>query len=219
MIDLVIADDHEVFVDALVGVLNRKGFLVTGVATSLAGAVETTRRLEPDVCVLDRYFTDGDAVEALGGVMSASPGTKVLILTADRDADQMWRALRSGASGYVSKLCDLSALAGAIEKVVAGEVVAELGESRPARPPEGSLDAHRLAAQLTARERECLGLLVAGAGTGAMVRHLGVSSTTVRTHVQSLLTKLGVHSRLEAVSFAVQHALLDDAWVERRASG
>jgi DNA-binding CsgD family transcriptional regulator len=69
---------------------------------------------------------------------------------------------------------------------------------------------HRLAAYLTIRERECLRLLVEGLGTAQMAVRLGVSPATVRTHVQSLLTKLGVHSRLEAASLAVRHRLLED---------
>ena len=69
---------------------------------------------------------------------------------------------------------------------------------------------HRLAAYLTIRERQCLGLLVEGLDTAQMAVRLGVSPATVRTHVQSLLTKLGVHSRLEAASLAVRHRLLED---------
>ncbi len=82
------------------------------------------------------------------------------------------------------------------------------GGGRP-KPP-GHDDALRLASHLTDRERECLALLVEGLDTTAMARKLSVSRTTVRTHVQSVLTKLGVHSRLEAASFAVRYRLLDD---------
>jgi two-component system nitrate/nitrite response regulator NarL len=82
---------------------------------------------------------------------------------------------------------------------------------RPARDRARSDDARRLAAFLTGRERECLNLLVEGLDTSSIATKLGVSAATVRTHVQSVLTKLGVHSRLEAASYAVRYGLLDEA--------
>jgi two-component system nitrate/nitrite response regulator NarL len=119
--------------------------------------------------------------------------------------------MRAGASGYVHKTRSVTVLKQTIERVLRGEVVVEAPakpaiRSRLARQP----DALRLAGYLTARERQCLELLVAGQDTAAMVSSLGVSAATVRTHVQALLTKLGVHSRLEAASFAVRHGLLDE---------
>ena len=88
-----------------------------------------------------------------------------------------------------------------------------------ARPPAPRDHAHRLAAFLTARERECLLLLVEGLDTAGIATKLGVSAATVRTHVQSLMTKLGVHSRLEAASYAVRYRLLDDEESHFRSTG
>jgi two-component system, NarL family, nitrate/nitrite response regulator NarL len=79
----------------------------------------------------------------------------------------------------------------------------------PARRPRPATHADNMAAALTQRERECLTLLVAGLDTTAMMRELGVSRTTVRTHLQAVLSKLDVHSRLEAASFAVRHNLVE----------
>lgn len=206
--ELVLGDDHEIFVDALVSALPQWGFTVVGTADTVTGTVASIGRHQPDVCLLDRYFADGDGIEVLEDVHRVSGSTKVIMLTADGDVQGMRRALGAGAVGYVNKMCGMTILVAAIRSVAEGEVVVELAASRAPRLA-GTTDARRLASHLTARERECLGLLVEGSRTTAMAKGLGVSPTTVRTHVQSILTKLGVHSRLEAASFALRHSLLD----------
>ncbi|CAM03180.1 LuxR family two component transcriptional regulator [Saccharopolyspora erythraea NRRL 2338] len=206
MVDLVLGDDHAIFVDALVSALPENDFRVVGTASSIEDTLAAVRSHQPDVCLLDRYFADGDGLTVVEKITDGR--TKVLVLTADGDVQGMRDALGRGATGYVNKMCGLSVLATAIRAVVDGEVVVELAASR-APKLRGTTDARRLASHLTARERQCLELLVEGAQTRAMARGLGVSSTTVRTHVQSVLTKLGVHSRLEAASFALRHSLLD----------
>lgn len=217
VVDLVLGDDHTIFVEALLAALPEHGFTVVATAGSVAATVEVVRRHAPDVCLLDRYFADGDGLDALGELRRSSPETKILVLTADGDVQGMRSALSSGASGYVNKMCGLGALVAAVEGVVAGEVVVELAAEKEPRLA-GTTDALRLAAHLTARERECLALLVEGAQTHAMAEGLGVSTTTVRTHVQSVLTKLGVHSRLEAACFALRHSLLEDLGGKRLSS-
>ncbi|MCA1185674.1 response regulator transcription factor [Saccharopolyspora sp. 6T] len=132
------------------------------------------------------------------------------MLTADGDARGVRGALAAGAAGYVNKMCGLSNLLDALTAVAAGETVVALAASRVPgqQQPGGALDARRLASYLTARERECLGMLTEGAQTATMAKSLGVSPATVRTHVQAVLTKLGVHSRLEAASLALRHDLI-----------
>ncbi len=208
MTDLVLCDDHAVFADALGAVLAQHGFTVRAVADTVSGSIAALRRVRPDLCLLDRNLADGDGVAALAELAAASPRTRILVLTADDDPATVARALESGAAGYLHKTANVRVLAAAMRRALAGEVTVELpGPRRPNRPPE-VLAAHRLAAHLTPRERECLVLLVDGVSTLAMQRTLGISATTVRTHVQALMTKLGVHSRLEAASFAVRNRLL-----------
>ncbi|GAA3055646.1 response regulator [Actinokineospora globicatena] len=210
MTDLLLCDDHTVFADALSTVLTQHGFTVRGVAATVAGAVAALRGLKPDLCLLDRTLADGDGVAALGELIKASPHTKILVLTADENPDTVTRALEAGAAGYLHKTGSVTALAQALRRALNGEVVVEL-PNRVGRTQSSEVgDAHRLAAHLTPRERQCLALLVEGASTVAMQRRMGISSTTVRTHIQALLTKLGVHSRLEAASFAVRNRLLVD---------
>ncbi|HUK72199.1 MAG TPA: response regulator transcription factor [Streptosporangiaceae bacterium] len=218
MADLVIGDDHTVFLDALSAVLAQRGFDVT-VARNAAETIEAVRRNKPDICLVDRHFATDDGLDAIGPVIAASPHTKVLVLSADSGTDAVLRALRAGASGYLHKTQGVAALTAAIDRVLRGEVVVSVpkangaggaGSAATAGRSAQADHARRLAAYLTDRERECLGLLVEGLDTEAMVAKLGVSRTTVRTHVQALLTKLGAHSRLEAASLAVRYRLLDD---------
>jgi len=216
MTDLGLADDHAVFVDALSTVLTRQGFTIAAVTTSLAQTMAAVGQRRPHVCLIDRHFGDGDSIGILGGLLIASPRTKILMLSADRDPDAMLGALGAGASGYLHKTRSLASLTAAIDQVLRDKVVVELPGPPPDRRPAQQADAHRLAAHLTGREWQCLEFLIDGMDTTTIARRLGVSRTTVRTHVQALLTKLGVHSRLEAASFAVRHKLLADATVSAR---
>ncbi len=207
MTSIVLGDDHAVFAESLVAVLAGQGFRVPAVARSLAGTIEAVRHHKPDVCLLARRFSDGDGITAIGRIMTVSPVTRILILAADRDPDAMRQAVRLGAAGYVHKTCGVRKLVHALERVIGGAVVLDAPRASSARSEVS--EARRLAAHLTARERECLGLLVEGLDTPAMTVRLGVSTTTVRSHIQALLTKLGVHSRLEAATFAVRYDIVD----------
>lgn len=211
MTEVVIGDDHAVFLDALSSVLVGQGCSVTK-ANTVSATVAAVAARQPDVCVIDRHFAAGDdGIAALGQIATASPTTKVLILSGDGDSETIMRAMRAGASGYVHKTRGVAVLKDTIDRVLRGEVVVEVPAGTAVRPQLArQRDAHRLAGYLTARERQCLELLVQGQDTAAMINTMGVSAATVRTHVQSLLNKLGVHSRLEAAAFAVQHGLLDE---------
>jgi DNA-binding NarL/FixJ family response regulator len=206
--DIVLCDDHPVFADALAVVLAGHGYRVRAVVHTAAEIVATVRAHRPAVCVIDRHFGDGDGLALVAPAVAASPGIRVLLLTADRDPAVARRALASGASGYLSKTAGITSLVSAIGRILRGEVVVEAAPEPPVHRSSEHVEALRLASYLTARERECLALVVDGLGTGAIAERLGVSTTTVRTHVQSVLTKLGVHSRLEAASFAVRHSIL-----------
>jgi two-component system, NarL family, nitrate/nitrite response regulator NarL len=213
--DVVLADDHVVFVEALAAALERHGFTVRAVAFSAAQVIRVVHRVRPMVCLLDRHFTDGDGVDVVARLRVASPATKVVLLSADRDPDGVTRAFAAGAAAYLHKSRTLAALTNAIGRILRDEVVTDLPAVAPRAVP--GVTARRLADHLTEREWDCLALLVDGLDTTAMAARLGVSRATVRTHVQALLTKLGVHSRLEAASFAVRHRLLDDGSVRARA--
>jgi DNA-binding NarL/FixJ family response regulator len=207
--DVVLCDDHPVFAEALAAVLARHGFLVRAVAHRAADVVDLVTTHRPLVCVVDRHFADGDGLVELPRVRAASPGTRVVLLTADRDPRTARRAMDAGAAGYLCKTAGVAALVSTLTRVAAGEVVNTVPAPRSALHGPEQVEAHRLAAYLTPRERDCLAMMVDGLGTAAIAARLGVSVATVRTYAQAVLTKLGVHSRLEAASFAVRHSLLD----------
>jgi two-component system nitrate/nitrite response regulator NarL len=207
MTSIILGDDHAVFVESLVSVLSSQGFRIPAVARNLSGTIDAVRHHQPDVCLLARRFSDGDGITAISQILAVSPATRIIILAADRDADSMRQAVRLGAVGYVHRTCSVRKLVHTLERVIGGAVVLDAPRA-PSTRSEVS-EAHRLAAHLTARERECLTLLVEGLDTTAMTVRLGISTTTVRSHVQALLTKLGVHSRLEAATFAVRYNLVE----------
>jgi DNA-binding NarL/FixJ family response regulator len=205
----VLGDDHVVFLDALSTVLCQHGYGVGAVARSSAEMLTLVRRERPDVVLIDRNApADGDA-QTIGRVLAACETANVIVLSANPSSEAVGRALDAGAVGYLHQSRGVGALVDALERVLHGETVVDVPEAGPARRPAEPNQALRLAAHLTSRERECLMMLVEGLDTAAMVTRLGVSRTTVRTHLQAVLTKLGVHSRLEAASFAVRHRLPD----------
>jgi DNA-binding NarL/FixJ family response regulator len=204
---LVLGDDHVVFLDALSTVLSQHGYVVSAVARNAPEMVALVRRDRPDACLIDRNTPQDDDAQTIAQVLAASQGTNVLVLGASAGREVVGRVLDAGASGYLHQSRGIGALIIALERVLRGEVVVDVPQLPPLRRSPEPNQALRLASHLTSRERECLMMLVEGLDTAAMVGRLGVSRTTVRTHLQAVLTKLGVHSRLEAASFAVHHRL------------
>jgi two-component system nitrate/nitrite response regulator NarL len=206
---VVLADDHVVFLDALTAVLSKLGHRIEGAATTRAALVERVRSLRPDICLIDTNFSDGGAIDVLEQLEADSPDTKIMMLTADGNPDTLRRALNAGAVAYVHKTRGVSVLVEALRRVAQGELVIEGSFSGP-RPAsdDAPIELRRLVAYLTPRELECLALLTEGLDTTAMAGRLGVSPTTVRSHIQALLVKLGAHSRLEAAALAIRHGLV-----------
>jgi len=209
---LILGNDQAIFLDALSTVLTQRGYDVGAVARSPEEMVAHVRHQRPDACLLDCNLAIDAGIETIRGVIEACPTTIVVVLSADADAEAADRAMDAGASGYLHQSRGVEVLVAALERVLSGERVVDVPGSTGRRPRRAS-HADNLASTLTGRERECLSLLVAGLDTKAMVRQMGVSRTTVRTHLQSVLTKLCVHSRLEAASFAVRHRLVEP-WAE-----
>jgi two-component system nitrate/nitrite response regulator NarL len=207
-VNLVLCDDHRTFVDALALVLESRGWRVAARTVSVADAVDVLATEDVDVCVLDINFPDGSGVDGIGRLLTASPQTKVVMLSALVDRDTVAAALAAGASGFAMKTSGLDAILDTISKVEAGQLAVE-GADTPGD------DAHRPGRRrlhdfLTAREMEVLGCMVAGHNTRAVAGHLGVSYATARSHVQNVLVKLGVHSQLQAVAYATANGLVAD---------
>jgi two-component system nitrate/nitrite response regulator NarL len=164
------------------------------------------------VALVDIGLPDESGVQVGRRIMEVSPETRVIAVTAMDDQRLGDEIVRAGFRGYLLKDTKVSQLLSAIQVVLSGEVVfppriARSGTSRDARPSQARL----LGQQLTPRELEVLEMLARGAGGREIAKSLGVAPNTVRTHVQSILSKLQVHSRLEAAAFAVRHGLVRPA--------
>jgi len=204
----IIVDDHRLFMDVIKALLERMGFDTIILARSADEALALHGE-QPDLVLVDVGLPDQSGLVLGRALIEAFPGAKVLILTALDDPRAVEEAVRSGFHGYLLKDQPVTLFSQSIQSALDGELVfpRRFVSSGEGRTSGG--DSRMFVDQLTAREREVLGLLVEGASGQAVARRLGISSNTVRTHVQSILAKLQVHSRLEAVAFAVRHGVID----------
>ena len=212
MIGLVLADDHRVFAEGLGVMLDAQDDLaVLGVAHDSHQAIELAARHEPTVLLLDAHMPGPDLATTLRAVRASSPATKVLMLSADTRRETIAGALEAGADGFLATDASSRQVAGAIRSLVEGKggsvVAAAEPPSRLALDPSVDLRVRTL----SAREREILGLLANGWSNRRIAEECYLSLNTVRTHVQNVLVKLGVHSKLEAVAFALEHQVVTAA--------
>lgn len=214
---IVIADVDVLAVEYVSDLLERHGFYVRIAPPVHAAVGDWILRYGADLCLIDVALRDGVDVAAIAWLHLEYPSTRIVIRTADTSPETMRATLDAGASGYVHKSRGPVVLVEAIRRVVEGEVVVEGSFARTAsHNPHEDEDFRRLVASLTPRQYECLELLAEGKGTVAMAHQLGVSVMTVRSHVQAVLGKLGVRSRLEAASLMARRqavAQQRDGWV------
>ena len=200
-----VVDDHPLTRAALVGLLEQHRFPVVGEAADGPEAVETARRLQPDLVLLDLTMPGGGGLEALPKVRAAAPDSEVVVLTASGTEDDLLAAIRAGAAGYLLKTESPERIAEFLEGVAHGEAAlsGEVARRLVDRVREGGrLDSgvpDAIAERLSAREVEFLLLLDEHLGTDQIARRLFISEHTVRSHVKSLLRKLGVSSRRDAL--------------------
>ncbi len=163
----------------------------------------------PDVILLDLGLPDRSGLAVGREILESWPEAKLMVLTALDDPKAVEEAMRAGFRGYLTKDTPVSRFVSSIEAIVAGqEVFPHRFAQADAAPGVPNDSVWLLISQLTPREREVLGLLVEGADGRTIATRLGISRNTVRTHVQSILTKLQVHSRLEAATLAVRHRVV-----------
>jgi two-component system, NarL family, nitrate/nitrite response regulator NarL len=162
----------------------------------------------PVLALVDLGLPDRSGLSVGQDILRDSPETKVVVLTALNDQRTVRRALQAGFHGYITKDTPVATFGASIRSVLRGQPVFPNGDGNGGSREGGAGDAQLLAGQLTSRERDVLGLLVLGMSGEEIADGLGISPNTVRTHVQSILTKLQVHSRLEAATFAVRHGVV-----------
>jgi DNA-binding NarL/FixJ family response regulator len=209
-----VVDDHEVFSDAVAMLLERQPDV--RLVGSARDAEEAIRLLDgetdqPDVVLMDLDLPGLDGIQATRRIRELSPSAKVVVLTALEDPEVIADALAAGACGYVPKTRAVDELMDVVRRAAAGELVMPerdlapvLAQLRNANArPEGEL----LLRRLTPRETEILRALAAGETTSQVAEQLGISALTVQSHVKSILAKLGVHSKIEAVTLAWRFGL------------
>ncbi len=210
---MLVADDHPVVRQGLRSFLDtREGIEVVGEAADGEEAVELAASLRPDVVLMDLVMPGGGGLAAIRRLAEVAPGARVLVLTSFSSDDQVIPAIQAGAAGYLLKDAHPSQVEEAIRTVGRGErlldpqvaavVMAEVAQPRPAGAPGASA-----LALLTPRETEVLALLGEGLSNRDLAARLFVSEKTVKTHVSSVLAKLGVADRTQAALFAARHGL------------
>ncbi len=210
---VLLVEDHTAVREAIAGMFERESDLtVVGQAESLAEARELLHGV--DVAVLDLALPDGDGIALIPELRAASPGAQVLVLSANLDRAQTARAIDAGAAGALDKTADLDQVVDAIRRLRAGQAllagheIVELLRFAGHRREQEREDRQAIAS-LTLREREVLKALAAGLDGQTIADRLGISIRTERNHVARILNKLGVHTQLQAVLFALRYGLID----------
>jgi two-component system nitrate/nitrite response regulator NarL len=217
---ILVVDDHTLFRRGLTALLQRDAqFEVVGDAGDAGEAQRRAQELQPDLILLDNHLPGVNGVDALPALLEAVPGVRVLMLTVSEDERDLAAALRHGACGYLLKTVEGDALAVAIRRAMRGEsVVAEemtgklVAAYRDAAAPQAASTAGQATPaskldSLSPREQDILRGIARGQGNKEIARSLGIAETTVKIHVQHILRKLDVSSRVHAAVIAVEHGL------------
>jgi len=206
---LLVVDDHTLFRRGLVALLAADATLhVVGEAGDAAEAVRKAQALQPDLVLLDNHLPGATGVQAIPDLKEAAPAARIVLLTVSEDSDDLQAALQSGAHAYLLKTIEGDVLADAIHRVMRGEpvispeLVGKLLSAVQAQGRAGGGAAPQPAADagpaLSPREQEVLRQIARGASNKEIARSLEIAETTVKIHVQHILRKLGVSSRVQA---------------------
>lgn len=210
-IRVLVVDDHTLFRRGLIALLaTQPRLLVVGEAGDAGTAERLAAELQPDVILLDNHLPGVSGVQALPALRTAAAGSQVLMLTMSESEADLGAALRAGACGYLLKTADNAELTQAIERAVRGvssfsaEMAGKLAtafrhEAEVAAPPPPDPFA-----TLSPREREIVDLIARGDSNKQIARELGIAETTVKIHVQHLLRKLDIDSRVQAAVLVTQ---------------
>ena len=208
---VLIADDHAPTRAGVRRVLEEAGFTVCAEEADATRAVEAALRVRPDVCLLDVRMPGGGGVAAAAEIARRLPEVRIVMLTVSRDDDDLFDALRAGATGYLLKDIERAKLPDALRSVLDGEaqlpaslVARVLDEFRDRQARRRVLLEQRPAADLRPREWEVLELLGDGLTTGEIAARLFIADVTIRSHVSAILRKLRVPDRKAAVELLTE---------------
>lgn len=210
-IRVLIVDDERTFGEALQFALGKeKDLVVVDVVTDANAAVEAAHELHPDVVLMDVTMPGMSGIEVTRRIKEEDPETAVVILSGKEDELLLARAVQAGASGLLRKTEPVTGVASSVRRASRGEALHEDAEIEGAlrrlrhRRTQDSSDEDRLQ-RLTPRELEILQCMARGRSTDQIAQELSMSPHTVRTHTQNIITKLRVHSKLEALVLAIRH--------------
>jgi len=204
-IRVLVVDDHVVFSDALATILRTEPEIeVVGKGGTVQEAISMAHALQPDVVLLDVHMPDGSGIEAVAAIKRDRRQTQVVILTSDEEESVLRSAVQAGVTGYLSKHESAAQVVQAVRSAARGEAL--IAPYMLARLLHGlqKKDEPGPATPLTKRELEVLRELSLGHDNDAVATALRMSPNTVRTHVQNILSKLKVHSKLEAVARGIR---------------
>ena len=209
-ISVLLIDDHTLFRSGIRSLLQRHPeFDVVGEAADGVEGIKRAKQLAPQVVLLDLNMPGMSGLETLQLLLQDCPDSAVVMLTVSEDAQDLAAALKAGASGYLLKNIDTEYLTRAVRRAAAGEtvvaeamtakLVAQLQAGGRTAEPASDID------RLTPREKEILECLARGESNKVIARSLDLSESTVKIHVQNVLKKLNLSSRVQAAVFAVEH--------------
>jgi DNA-binding NarL/FixJ family response regulator len=204
MIRLMLVDDHQMFVQSLARVLElEEDIEVVATANSVSAGISAAAEHLPDVILMDYRLPDGDGISAASRIGTDHPHIKIVLLAGSNDPNALRRVVDAGCLGYLDKARSIDDVLAAVRIAATGHVV--ISASDLARIVAGTRDD---VTSLTKREREILFLIAEGLSNEVIARRLVLSVHTVRTHVQTILAKLGAHSKLEALAIAKRRTLV-----------
>ncbi len=220
---ILLVDDHVLFRESLSSLLDEQpDFNVVGQTGTVREAITMAKTLEPDLVLMDFGLPDGTGLAAMQAILAEKPETKIVFLTVYEADEQLFEAVRSGAKGYLLKNVTVFKLLDYLRGVKQGEaavsqamvsrILSEFSRQRSTldpdfQPPPRKLDA------LTAREIEVLHVLATGTSNQEIAEALFISENTVKNHIHSILTKLHLRNRREAVRYAQRHGLGDSSFI------
>ena len=213
---VMVADDHALFRRGLQMVLDQEEDLeLVGEASDGVEAVEKAQELMPDVILMDVRMPKRSGIEAAGEIRDLLPHVKILMLTISDEEADLYEAIKAGASGYLLKEIPIEEVADAIRSVWAGQsrispsMASKLLSEFAAMSKSTGERAQVPSPRLTEREMEVLKLVAQGKNNRDIAKDLYISENTVKNHIRNILEKLHLHSRMEAVVYAVREKLLE----------
>ncbi|MBK9220410.1 MAG: response regulator transcription factor [Uliginosibacterium sp.] len=207
-LNILLVDDHALFRSGIRLLLQgESGLRIAGEAADGLEAVKSAHQLKPDVVLLDLHLPGLSGLEALRLIKQDLPACLVMMLTVSEDAQDLAEALRSGADAYVLKNAEAAYLIDSIKKMAAGDSTISLELTRKLIDPScragGNAQGGRPVDSLTPRERDVVSLLAKGESNKVIARHLDLSENTVKIHVQNILKKLSLSSRVQIAVYAI----------------